>query len=427
MKYLKITNKGEIDWRLISLLGGTTKRGDESKIGRFGSGLKYVVAYLCRENLDFKIYSGKKLLKVKTETEEIRGERFEIICIDGHRTSITTKMGPDFQPWQVIREVYANSLDEGESSYCVKSTVGGTEGYTSFYIQINDKIQDVLDNWDKYFIYGKEPMFQNRHIKVYSGTGNLKLYKNGILIHEDPAGKRSLFNYDYLHASINELREHTGSVNHSIYECLSQLDAKTATYFLENITDDHFEASSSMDYNWFSNFGEGWKEAIGTAKLITEKIKGNLRARGTEIDDANYITVPEKVYAHLTKQFEGVGALKAVQKGYEFMESYNPITENRMKQALTILEHCNYTIHPRMTFKFGYFEDKRIFGLIDRDEECCYLSNTLCNLTIFQMVATIIEENEHLLTGMADNSREFQQHFIDLYTKSLLKEQEIEV
>ena len=109
------------------------------------------------------------------------------------------------------------------------------------------------------------------------------------------------------------------------------------------------------------------------------------------------------------------------------MESYNPITENRMKQALTILEHCNYTIHPRMTFKFGYFEDKRIFGLIDRDEECCYLSNTLCNLTIFQMVATIIEENEHLLTGMADNSREFQQHFIDLYTKSLLKEQEIEV
>jgi len=119
--------------------------------------------------------------------------------------------------------------------------------------------------------------------------------------------------------------------------------------------------------------------------------------------------------------------LQVVKKGFEFIEKYDPIAENRMKQALAILECCNYTLHPEMTFKFGYFGDPRIFGMMNRNEKCCYLSNTLANKTVFQMVVTIIEENEHLLTGMSDNSREFQQHFIDLYTKSLLKEQEIEI
>ena len=44
MKYLKIQNKGELDIRLISLMGGSTKTGDTTKIGRFGTGLKYTLS-----------------------------------------------------------------------------------------------------------------------------------------------------------------------------------------------------------------------------------------------------------------------------------------------------------------------------------------------------------------------------------------------
>ena len=81
MKYLRIANNGELDMRLVSLMGGTTKNRDEYKIGQFGSGLKYTLAYLLRRNLVFKIFIGEEAVKIGLETEVIRGEEFEIICM----------------------------------------------------------------------------------------------------------------------------------------------------------------------------------------------------------------------------------------------------------------------------------------------------------------------------------------------------------
>src|SRR5688572_27627437 len=117
MKYLKIKNNGELDIRLVALMGGTTKSQDNYKIGQFGSGLKYTLAYLFRNNIDFKIFTGEKEIQITIERELISGETFEIICIDGNRTSITTKMGLDWKPWMIIRELYSNALDEGGASY----------------------------------------------------------------------------------------------------------------------------------------------------------------------------------------------------------------------------------------------------------------------------------------------------------------------
>src|SRR5687767_6513942 len=113
MKYLKIQNNGELDIRLVALMGGTTKANDRYKIGQFGTGLKYTLAFLFRNNLEFKIFCGEQEVSIHTEVEDIRGEKFEIICINGQRTSITTKMGEDWKPWMIIRELWCNALDEG--------------------------------------------------------------------------------------------------------------------------------------------------------------------------------------------------------------------------------------------------------------------------------------------------------------------------
>ena len=95
MKYLKISNEGLLDIRLIALMGGTTKSGSYEKIGHFGTGLKYTMAFLFRNKVEFKIFVGTEEVKVHIEEEQIGETLFEIICIDGHRTSITTQMGED--------------------------------------------------------------------------------------------------------------------------------------------------------------------------------------------------------------------------------------------------------------------------------------------------------------------------------------------
>lgn len=98
-----------------------------------------------------------------------------------------------------------------------------------------------------------------------------------------------------------------------------------------------------------------------------------------------------------------------------------------MKQGLVILESCNYVMHPSLQFIYGFFEDKRKLATVNLDEKKVYISNTFVQKSLFSIVAMLIEENEHFNTGMSDETREFQQHFIDLYTRQLLAKHEIEV
>ena len=58
-KWLKIGNSGEIESGAFRLIGACTKRGDDSMIGYFGSGLKYAMAVLLREGIEFKTSCSK--------------------------------------------------------------------------------------------------------------------------------------------------------------------------------------------------------------------------------------------------------------------------------------------------------------------------------------------------------------------------------
>ena len=97
MKYLKIKNNGVLDIRLVALMGGTTKSNDQFKIGQFGTGLKYTLAYLFRNNLDFHLFCGGKKVEISLEEETIGEQTFSIICINGNRTSITTYWDRDWE------------------------------------------------------------------------------------------------------------------------------------------------------------------------------------------------------------------------------------------------------------------------------------------------------------------------------------------
>lgn len=425
MKYLKIQNNGLLDIRLVALMGGTTKSKDKFKIGQFGTGLKYTLAFLYRNNLDFKIFVGEQEVKLHTEKEEIRGETFEIICINGQRTSITTKMGEDWLAWMIIRELWCNALDEGGSLREETDCVEGYENTTCFYIQIDRQIQDVIKNWNKYFIHGQETIWEDGTYKLYPSGDHLTLYKHGVLIYEATHHK-SIFSYDIGNADINELREFKGSVSHEIFCALSGASEKAVGYFIENITENCFEGNE-MDWNWYSSFGENWKSVIGSGKLIHKEALSNIKAMGNNPDEAGLIVIPKPLYSALTKQFDGIGALRVASKSGDFYESYNEEVENKLKQGLTILEHCGYPMHPELVFKYGFFEDKRVNAQVLLDKKEVLISNALIQQPLFTIVAILIEENEHFNTGMSDKTREFQQHFINLYTRQLLAGCQIEI
>lgn len=425
MKYLKISNNGELDIRLVALMGGTTKANDKYKIGQFGTGLKYTLAFLFRNNLAFKIFVGSEEVKIHLDCEIIKGEQFEIICINGQRTSITTRMGEDWDAWMIIRELWCNALDEGGAEKEVTDTLTPAEGKTSFYIQVDKQVSDVLSKWNKYFIHGQEALYSDGTYSIYPASEKLRIYKQGVLIYESEKEK-SVFSYDVANASINELREFKGSISCEIAHSLHSANEKVATYFLENVTEQHFEGT--MDYEWYlPKWSDAWVNVIGTGKLIYQKVIDDAKARGISIDEGGLIVVPKSVYKALTAQFKGIGALRINSKVGEFYENHNLPMEDKIKQCLTILEHCNYVMHPDLEFRYGFFEDKTVLARVCMDTKVVYISNTLLQGPLFQTIGMLIEENEHFNTGYTDHTREFQQHFIDLYTRALLAKHEVEI
>ena len=424
MKYLKITNKGLLDIRLIALMGGTTKSGDHFKIGNFGTGLKYTLAYMFRNNIDFKIYVGDEQVLINTETEKIGEELFEIICIGGHRTSITTKMGYEWEAWMIIREIYSNALDEGEATYEVTESVEGVEGHTSFFIELTTEIMEVYNSWDEYFIVGKESFYEDNHVKLFPHTGNLKVYKQGILIHQQDTP--SLFSYDVRNAEINELREYKGMLHEDLSKIILGLNVpKVIKYFIENVKDDHFESKIDFDYAWGKSFSKEWKETMEGSKVIHKKAVDDLQARGIDVDTVANIVVPKNLYEVLTSQFDGIGALRVSKEVNDFFEIYNEALQDKVVKAQKALEDAGYYIEPELEYVYGVFGDKTVLAKVDFDSKKIYMSEKHLDNDMFSICTTLVEENEHYKTGFRDESRDFQQHFIDLYTNQIIEKASI--
>lgn len=418
MKYLKIQNNGLLDVRLIALMGGTTKKDDAFKIGQFGTGLKYVLAYVLRNNIDFKIFVGEREVKLYTESENISNTDFEILFIDGQKTSITTNMGHDWKAWMILREIWCNALDEGHAINEITSETTGSINSTTFYIQLTSEIKEVYDKWEHYFVHHITPIFENDLYKIYPQGGTLKLYKQGVLIYENTQTE-SVFNYDFKNADINELREYKGLIDYDVYSALKHADKKTVEYFITHVDDKDMEA----DINWetyYGNVQEGWKQAIGEAKLITQKAINDITARGIDIDTTGMIIVPEKVFKGLTRQIEGVSALRVASKQQSFFEIHDAELEMRNKQAQAILESCGYFIDPELKILYGVFGDKTTLAQVNLDTKEIMISEQMRDKSLFCFIGMLIEENEHYRTGLQDCSRPFQQHWIDLFVKTLL-------
>lgn len=427
MRYLKIQNDGVLDVRLVALLGGTTKANDQYKIGQFGTGLKYTIAYLFRENLDFKIFCGEEEVKLTIERENIANTDFDIVCIQGNRTSITTQMGREWTAWMIVRELWCNALDEkGESRDVVygEDKLIGQLNTTTFYIQINSAIQDVLDNWYKYFVKTDQYMWDNHNYGIFPNgdEGKLRLYKHGVLIYEHPS-VNSLFCYDIKNADINELREFKGLLHYEVFNALREPNQDVIAYFLDNIHEDDYEGSE-LDYSWFSTFAGIWRNTIGDRRLISS---GSNWTEGVETNFEKVIHLPKKVYKALTKAFEGLGVLARTDNDADFYEAKLPETEQKVSECKSVLENAGYEFKKGLIIKIGIFSEPHLKHATSRDRKTIMLSDLVKGLSDENLMAILVEENEFIATGSNKKEPTYHRHIISKYVAQLLKPQELPI
>lgn len=208
MNWLRISNDGLICPEDLTLIGSSTKREQSGKIGMFGSGWKYALAWLIRNDCKPLIYSGNEYMNIDFKVKMHRSNIVNVITVNDIETSLTTEMGPKWTGWMALREVISNAIDEGGYSITTQwsPTFSGEQGRTVVYIPMNGELSEVMLKYDSYFAFNRKEVFKNKYGRIFvkSEPSPLNIYRKGIRCYDTK--ELSSIDVDFEDISINEDR-----------------------------------------------------------------------------------------------------------------------------------------------------------------------------------------------------------------------------
>lgn len=246
----------------ISSMGDSSKRGDDSKIGQFDSGLKYAIALLLRDNvgMEISVFSqGDEVNRFNFSTttifDESTSKNKDLITIKDLDDNITVtgfakNLGYNWLMWMSYREIMSNVLDEGGYVYegeDVEELDNGTTISLTF-----DESNEFFEVWQNRHLYMnfEKPLYSvsSSVEALKNDEGYLRIYKQNILVFEDK-NRPSRFAWNIKFGEIDERRilNNIYSVEQSIAYAIQDTDNE---HFLREIISADFE---TKDKEFLSN------------------------------------------------------------------------------------------------------------------------------------------------------------------------------
>jgi len=424
--YLEIKSFGEIDIQAFTLIGASTKRGDSSMIGMYGSGNKYSIATLLNQNIDFKVFSGEDEIVFTTKEQTFRNQDFKVILVNGVETSLTTTMGGNdwknaFAP---IREIYSNALDEDADATLTKTTTFTAEkGYTKFYIELTEDVEHFYKNIHLYFCKtNPKVLYSNKDGAMYSNTddGNIRIFRKGILSHYDSKNK-ALLHYNLDNIEINESRviKYIWQINYKLANlwksCTDQELISTLLFRLNGGNNGFLE--HHIEWSESEVFTDEWYSICKIKKFAPVEYSEMF----SEDELKNAFLLPMKLLKPLKEQFPDLNILGMTSKtDSNFVVSKpNQILVDKVIDAMSKLNSTRYKHRfDNPQIEYVKFFNQGTLGLADDGK--IYLSTKLDSFSVDEIAKIIIEENEHNITGLSDETRGFQNHLFSLYFDQLI-------
>lgn len=273
MKYLLIQNKGEIIPQDIILMGSSTKRGATDKIGQFGSGSKYALAWLLRNDCQPVIYAGKNEIPIEKRMTEHRGIPRDVIYVNGENTNITTELGMKWTAWMALRELISNAIDESdevvETIYTHNIKDYTKDGITSIFIPIIDSIKEVMDKYEHYFAFERVPDWIGEKGMLYlkSEQSEINIYRKGIRCQD--SWHMTLVDYNFNHIPITEDRLIEGGIGHFDTCAAELLETVDDVHVLKQVILSKYKDVFPNEVN--SYWMEAYKELIDEGHTFTTK------------------------------------------------------------------------------------------------------------------------------------------------------------
>ena len=386
MKYLKISNDGILDsYGLTKMV--SSKKGDDTKIGQFGSGLKYAIAFLLRNHYELRIFAGLREIEIIKKESSFRDRTFNELIIDGKETSFTDEMGMDWELWQAIRELYCNAIDEGADSIDIVDNLSSDPGKTNIFVSIDGYLQEILNNWDNYFVNPSRVLFSCKDGQILAKSGTYA-------------------NFYFTSISINESRvvssEYT--LYQNMWKIINMCDNFTIidNIFRNLLMDEGMEGHPLSYSTIVWNMSDEFLDYLKTKPIIPTHYV--LFMDKSEL--FNYIVVPSIIYTKFS-QFLPENPIKGI-NGNDSC-TYKIVIPNAMIQATinaaeAFLKECKFDMPYDIVV--AKFDKKNIYGTVSGNT--IILNELRVNEGIQETVNTIIEEYIHIKYNVCDESRDFQ-------------------
>lgn len=408
MKYIRIKNSGLIEPQALHLVGASTKRNDSYKIGQFGSGNKYALAYFIRNDYEVSVYAGLNNITIETKPEIFREHWFNVLYINGERTSITTDMGKDWQFWQAIREVYCNAMDEGGYTLDFVSDITPIEGETHFYIDTKKDVLEFVANFDNYFATKKKVLFECKYGRILEKSGETaNVYRKGVKCLN--TNKKSIYDYDFFNITIDENRlvKYSWNVDEWLWNVIYQCDnEEIIMQILHNTSSTDFIEGCPNEFSSInaSKISDAFKRCLKSVRFAPKGYAGLLK----QDEIHNHVIVPTM----LLESFRGYinddnvpDKFKVTKTGAFYRElEITPLYQATLDKALYFLSEVMFEVEYEI--RIAIFDNKDVLGCAH--DGIIYLSEICMEKGTNEIVNTILEEFIHIKYECSDETRAFQ-------------------
>lgn len=387
MSAIVFKNPGEIDILSISSFGVSVKEGD-SPIGFFGTGLKYAIAVLLRNDHEVTVHSGMDVVRFMLQRKQVRGKDFDFVAMSvngkpSEHLGFTTELGKTWEMWMAYREIACNCKDEGGITSQEAATTYARKGETQVIVS-GGEFARVHQNRHE-FILEDVVQWCEGDVEIRNRHGS-SFYYRGIRVQN--MSRRGLYTYNNtgkMDLTEDRTLKHQWAPEYIIRGIIMRSDDE---HFIRKCVTGHKDTlEGGMDYHGYS---------IAPSPMFL-RVVGECQAE--RVIDLNLSAL--RVWKETTKQ--------------PFAPDEIGLTKVQLKSLEKALEFCakiGFTIRDAYPVKFVESLGEGCLGMAH--EKTIYIASKVFNHGGTKLLAsTLIEEYLHLRHGWQDMSREMQNFLFD--------------
>jgi len=435
-KWLLIQNEGVSPVECFTVMGLSTSRGNDDKIGQFGSGVKQAILLCLRAEINPIIFIGEEQLEFFSRQAQLdNGHMYREVWYrwqgQEHKLSYCFEFGAiDWNNLDMaLREYVSNAIDN--PPYQIGGydwSPSGIPGHTRIFIPYNDHVREYHSAIATRFLHFRQ--LEKLKFIPKGDKSPPRIYRKGVFIRQLQPNKsngfeESLFDYNFdKELPIDECRNLDDAIcMRHIATSLSSDDSALIAVF-QAIRDERKIFELQVPYyslNGNPRWAKLWQQVAGATLISSDKRLNQIAEKrnisvitlpvgGTsffqEMQTYGVPTINSIVGSDLTKNVTIVKLRKATEQKvfqiYRALRARGRVEGKECPKIISFVKNTNNNETLR-----GYY-DKKIKAV------CINVDNATCT-------STILEELAHYFTGADDFTRDLQNYAFNL-AASLMEE-----